>query len=399
MKGGAEAPHSKGVGVRILYHHRTQAKGAEGAHIRGIVNAFRRAGNQVYVLSPPGVLLEVHEGSRPGSYRAVWKFVSGAAPQPVFEALELGYNLQSLPRLRHLVTRNSIDLIYERYALFGWAGTWVGRHCGVPTVLEINDATVIARSRPLSSRRAAERIEKWAFQNASLLVTVSRRFADLITAKHGIALGRLLVQPNAVDPELFRSPGDVAARAPSDPFTLGMVAAFVPWHGAAFLLDCVAAFLTRTGSRLLLVGDGPERPRLERRIAELHLQSHVTLTGTVPPASIPGYVDAMDVCLLADSNEHGSPMKILEYMAAGKPVLAPDYGPIRDLITHGVDGWIFAPGSKDSLCDGLERLHADAGLRMSLGSAARSTILSHHTWDHRVADLLANVGSVVRPVH
>ena len=65
--------------------------------------------------------------------------------------------------------------------------------------------------------------------------------------------------------------------------------------------------------------------------------------------AIADFLNRMDVCVMANSNEHGSPMKIFEYMAAGKPVLAPAYGPIREIITHKVDGWLFEPLQPSSL--------------------------------------------------
>jgi glycosyltransferase involved in cell wall biosynthesis len=82
-------------------------------------------------------------------------------------------------------------------------------------------------------------------------------------------------------------------------------------------------------------------------------------------------------------------MKIFEYMAAGKPVVAPSYGPIREIITHKVDGWLFEPLESSSLLEAIRVLANSAELRRQLGIAARQTVLSKHTWDHRVQQVEA----------
>src|SRR5207253_3378448 len=133
-----------------------------------------------------------------------------------------------------------------------------------------------------------------------------------------------------------------------------------------------------THSKLLLVGDGPERKAIERVIDENQLCKHVEITGFVPAASVPALLRRMDVCIMANSNEHGSPMKIFEYMAAGKAVVAPAYGPIAEVITQHVNGWLFEPLNSSSLLEALETLRRNPGLRAQLGSAARRTIMNSH---------------------
>lgn len=376
--------------MKLLYHHRTQGGGVEGVHILGIARAFERRGWSVQIVSPPGVTVGEPASQRaPGRavspLRRIWSWISDRLPQIAFECLEVGYNLWALRRLAPLVRRSQCDLVYERYALFGWATTWLARRRAVPIVLEINDATMIVRTRPLRAQRIAAAIERWTFRNATHLVTVSQRFREMIVATHRIAPERISVLPNAVDAERFPA---LNAPVSETRFTLGMVAAFVPWHGIGFLLDALHDFLRRTGARLLLVGDGPERPVIEERIARYQLGDHVELTGFVPATAVPSYLAGMDLCVIANSNEHGSLMKLFEYMVSGKALLAPDLGPVREIITHDVDGWLFHPLDCDSLRAGVETLYAHPERRHRLGQNARACVLQHHTWDHRVRDLL-----------
>src|SRR5262249_7638249 len=151
-------------------------------------------------------------------------------------------------------------------------------------------------------------------------------------------------------------------------------------------------------ARLLLVGDGPVRPQVEEIIRARGLHDSVRFTGFLPAAAIPEYISAIDLCVMPDSNAHGSPMKIFEYMAMAKPVLAPGYGPIEEIIDHGVNGWIFPPRDGDALRHAVESLMRDQALRDRLGARAQADVLSRHTWVCRVQQLLAFISPAARPV-
>jgi glycosyltransferase involved in cell wall biosynthesis len=381
---------------RMIYHHRTRGGGVEGVHIRGIAEALRRRKWDVTIVSPPGVALESGAQSvktpikKPVKKSRLWSVVADRLPEWAFEALELLYNCYSLYSLGRAVKQTSADAIYERYALFNFAGTWIARWKRIPIILEVNDATVIVRSRPLAARWLAARIEKRVFENATHLVTVSENFKDLIVRIHGIAPERIRVLPNAVHPKQVIAPQHAAA--PTERFTLGMVAAFLPWHGLELVIKGTADFLKETGSKLLLVGDGPERTRINQWISELDLGSHVECVGAVPAAKVAQYVDQMDVCVLGHAADHASPMKLFEYMSRGKAVLAPAVGPIREVTNHKLNAWLFTPGDVESLMDGVFTLHRDAKLRAGLGRAARQKVLAEHTWDHRVAEIESWLG-------
>jgi glycosyltransferase involved in cell wall biosynthesis len=374
----------------MIYHHRTRGEGVEGTHIRGIADSFARRGWKVEIVSPPGIRVEgsAKPEKRERSRSTVWRVVSDHSPQLLFELLELSYNFYSMGRLPRTLRATDAKLIYERYALFNWAATWIARRKHIPIVLEINDATVIVRSRPLFFKRLAEATERWTFRNATHLITVSEAFRNQICERHGISRDRVRVMPNAIDPLRFAT-ATIPKDEPRASVVLGMVAAFVRWHGVEFLIRSVSPFLSAGHLKLLLVGDGPERTTLETWIDRLNVRHCVELTGAVPASDVPKFLDRMDVCVMANSNEHGSPMKIFEYMAAGKPVLAPAYGPIREIITHKVDGWLFEPLQSSSLREGLEALVHNPELRRRLGAAAQQTVLSKHTWDHRVNEVEA----------
>jgi len=138
--------------VTVLYHHRTQGRGAEGVHIAGIVQALRAAGHNVLLLSPPGVDPLATQGtylygSRSGIAGRLWRYISKTAPQIAFELVELAYNFYLLPRLLRLLRSAAVDVVYERYAFFLWATAWLCRRRGIPLILEVNEVVGLKRAR------------------------------------------------------------------------------------------------------------------------------------------------------------------------------------------------------------------------------------------------------------
>ncbi|MEJ5349182.1 MAG: hypothetical protein WHS46_10910 [Desulfosoma sp.] len=147
--------------MKIFYHHRTQGRWAERKHIRGMVSGMPRLGCDVDVLDPPGVHLDTQQGQHASAPRSkTLALIAERGPQAFFEILELAYNIYVLLRLGLRLKKSAPHLIYERDALFSFAGSLVSRIYGIPLFLEVNDATVARRSRPLVNKALANKIER-----------------------------------------------------------------------------------------------------------------------------------------------------------------------------------------------------------------------------------------------
>lgn len=396
---GRAGPAQASVPGRVLYHHRTQCRGAEGVHVRGIAKAFRQAGSEVEVLGPPGVCSDAdagraQAGGQKGLGGGVLRWFSAKAPEVVFELGEILYNVYAVFALLGRLCRRRCDLIYERYALFLAAGVAAARVCRVPIVVEVNDSVTIERSRPLALRYLATRMERWILRNATLVVTVSQPFKRRLLG-HGLSEERVLVTHNAVDPGDWPDEPDTgAAGADAGPVTIGCVAAFVAWHRPELLIDCVAEVMSSRDVRLLMVGDGPARPAAERRARDLGCASRVEFTGFVPHEKVRELLSTVDIAVIPHSNDHGSPMKIFEYMAAGKAIVAPACGPIMEIVEDGETGLLFGPSDHGGLTQVLVRLAEDSALRRRLGRDARQRVLRRHTWSRNVRRVLERLGVI-----
>ena len=130
---------------------------------------------------------------------------------------------------------------------------------------------------------------------------------------------------------------------------------------------------------LTLVGDGPARPGLEALAQELRVS--VRFTGVVAHELVPAAVAEFDIALLPKVVPYASPLKIFDYMAAGRPIVAPDQPNIREILTDGVDALLFDPARPEALWAAVRRLVDDAGLRERLGRAGRAELERRdYTW-------------------
>jgi glycosyltransferase involved in cell wall biosynthesis len=277
------------------------------------------------------------------------------------------------------------DLVYERYSLWSFAAMEYARDSGTPGFLEVNAPLISeqAEHRTLVDRIAAERVAERVFAAATALLAVSTEVAAYLE-QYSETRGRIHIVPNGVDPNRFPERITLYCPGPPGSFTVGFVGTLKPWHGLTTLVEAFAMLHREAANaRLLVVGDGPERSRLEGDLAERGLRESAVFTGSVAPQMIPGLLASMDVAVAPYprlENFYFSPLKVYEYMAAGLPIVASRVGQLAELLRHEETGLLCAPGDAPALASALERLRGDGDLRKRLGSAARASAFRKHTW-------------------
>lgn len=376
-------------GVRIF------GRTGSSIHVQEVVRAFLAAGASVDLFAtriagdPPSGLeaVVVHRlPKRSGGEPEVKERAALAANDHLRAALEAA---------------GTFDLVYERQSLFCYASMEFASQRGIRGLLEVNAPLIDEqrRYRGLVLEGEAERAETRAFRAASALVAVSDGVAEYLN-RHPAARGRVHVVPNGVDPARFASTPPRLDRPDEGSFTVGFVGTLKPWHGVEKLIDAVADLhQTDPGVRLLVVGDGPQRADLETRVEARGLGGAARFTGVVDPESIPAWLAAMDVAVapypkLPDF--YFSPLKIFEYMAAGRPIVAAAIGQIKQMISGGETGLLYPPGDTPALTAALHRLKIDPALRHRIGEAARRTAVANHTW-HAVASRILALAELPAP--
>lgn len=288
------------------------------------------------------------------------------------------------------------DLVYERFSLWNHGAMEYASASGTPSVLEVNAPLIEeqARHRRLWRPDLATESARRAFAAAGAIAAVSQEVASWVRTL-APTRASIHVVSNGVCPQRF-CPEVPAAEAGRDKFTVGFVGSLRPWHALGHFIDAYRSLHeARRDTRLLIVGDGPQGDDLQRRIAALPAATRQTVhwCGAVAPHEIPGWLASMDVAVApyaGDAEFYFSPLKVFEYMAAGRAVVASRVGQLADLLQHGQTGLLADAGDASSLAEALVTLYDRPELVQRMGSAARAAILQGHTWSH-VADRVLEI--------
>jgi glycosyltransferase involved in cell wall biosynthesis len=391
-------------------------RGYKGAsvHVREMVAALRSRGHEVVVASPNlgegnGVAdgTDLHAVELDRLSEGAWKLGRMLRRQSGSrlpnELREAAYNGTLLRAGSALVRKVRPDAIYERYSLLNLAGLLLARFWGLPHVLEVNAPLRLerARTKGLALGGVAAVAERVLFGRTDVILTVSGALRRYVIER-GAQPERTLVQPNGVDTRRFRPDRDGSrARArlgiPAEAVVAGFSGSLKPWHGTDVLVEAFGALRARhPAARLLVIGEGPQADALRRQVARLRIEPAVLFTGRVDHENIPELLCAMDIAVAPYRQVPGfyfSPLKIYEYMASGRAVVASAAGEIPDLVRPEETGLLCAPDDAGSLAAALSRLCESAALRQKLGDAARREAL-HHDWlEHasRVTRLIEQV--------
>lgn len=376
--------------MKILYHHRVGSRDGQAVHIDELIHAFRALGHDVAVVAPPGF-----EFSPIGHEPRLAAWIKRRLPRIFFEVLEILYNAPAYLRLRRAIRTFKPDLIYERHGLFLIAGTLLGKRWSIPTFLEVNSPLAHERSqsRELTCETLASRLEKWAWRAAAHVLPVTEVLAKVIRDA-GVPPSHITVVPNGIDRDRFS--GDESADAAkaaidlSGKIVLGFTGFMRTWHGLEAVVEMLAQPSTPPDLHLLLIGDGPAKPLLEERAAALGVTDRISFVGLVSRDDISRFVAAFDIALVPKVVEYASPLKLFEYMALGKAIVAPDQPNIREVLTTGINAVLFDPMRQGEMASAIVRLAADAETRERLGEAARATIDSRNfTWRANADRILA----------
>ncbi len=261
----------------------------------------------------------------------------------------------------------------------------VARRLGVPLVLEVNAPAAEAglfMDQYLHIPRLSEALEGWKLRAAHGVTVVSGALKSFLVDAHGLDPSKVEVVLNGADIARFRPEVEPDADLP-DAFrrgpVIGFVGSFETWHGT----DLLAALARDVGEKrpdacFLFVGDGPEASSL--REATAGLGSRVVFTGRVEHRRVANLVAAFDIGVVARAAFYMCPLKALEWMAAGRSVVAPRQGPLEELIDDGIHGLLFEPGSAEALSAAVLRLIDDPELRTRLGAAAAERAHGSLSW-------------------
>jgi len=257
-------------------------------------------------------------------------------------------------------------------------------------------------TRPDLRARIYNQLDRWSLRGADRVLTVSEAFRRELIAHRGVATGRIEVAHNAIDPQwglrdrTLATAAALRAKLGIGPgkrivLTVGRLSSEKD-HGT--LLEAMRRLRDMAPeAHLAMVGDGPERPKIEETIRALGLTGSVTLTGQVPSAE--PYYGIAEVCVLSSRSE-GSPNALLEAMAASVPVAATAVGGIPEMVSDGESALLTPPGDCAALTNAMAALLTDGNLARKLAERAREIVLERHAPEARTRRLVEIYESLTR---
>jgi glycosyltransferase involved in cell wall biosynthesis len=254
--------------------------------------------------------------------------------------------------------------------------------------------TMLSTAKPPASAKLSRlaRREERVWRQAAGYVTITRGLAEWLAERFGPRAHVAVVHDGTRIPAADEASATASATRPAQ-VIVGYSGHLYPWKGVDILLEALARI---PDIHATIVGGHDREPdlaRLKAAASKLGLADRVTFTGLVAPGEVAGRLLGADILVLpnpasAISSHATSPLKLFEYMAAGKAIVASDLPAIREVLAHDVNALLVTPGDPGALAAAIRRLAGDPMLRKTLAAAAR-TAVAEYSWDRRAERLEA----------
>jgi L-malate glycosyltransferase len=306
------------------------------------------------------------------------------AGYPLFE--HPPYSLALAVALHDAARKYELDLVHMHYAIPHAASAFLAREMlegerdlKIVTTLHGTDITLVGLHPSFQA------ITQFSILKSNGLTAVSEYLKRETVRDFAVPADRIEVIPNFVDTELFRpgrEPCHRASLAPGGEKIVMHVSNFRPVKRLEDVVEVFARIREKVAARLVLVGDGPDRPRAVQRAEVLGVRDHVAFLGK--HASVEELLSCADLFLLPSENESFG-LAALEAMAAGAPVVASDAGGLPEVIEHGVSGYLLPIGDVDGMADAGIRILTDEAHHAKVASAARDRTIERFSADRVVS--------------
>jgi glycosyltransferase involved in cell wall biosynthesis len=365
------APSPKGASTHILHN------------LRGLVNR----NYDVHLITPNDGLLPTEDtidGAR------VTRITQDLTQNFLARAVHFGKAVSAHIALSAVEAQSPYDIVHYRNVWDGFSIAQNKKRLGYKTLFEVNGLPSIelkyhypGLDPDLLSRIKEQEIATLHLSDA--IICPSRVTRDYI-ASLGLDRSLITVIPNGVSPSDF-SPSSLPTREGRVPVML-YIGTLADWQGLDIVIRALPKILERQAVRLQIVGRGRSRQRkmLAKQIRKLGIEGHVIIQPAVPYHEIPALIAESDICVaplgLNDRNvtQGACPIKVLEYMAAGRPLLASNMPIVRELVREDVDALLFSPNDPDDLARQALTLLNDLGLSKRLAESASERALTKFTW-------------------
>lgn len=289
-------------------------------------------------------------------------------------------------------SNDEVAFVWEKHDLFPGPGRRLAKKLNVPFISYVH-APVVWEASKWGVKRSGwgyflGRNEAQSLKKADFVAVVSEEVKQKLI-EMGVTPERIFVSPMAVDPDQFAVNKIETEELQSklkvkEKFVIGWIGSFRSFHGLEHVIKAFHNISRRFPECvLLLVGDGSDREKTEDLVREYDLKEKVIFTGRKPFTDIPSYISVFDMAIVSAKSAKGfhySPLKLREYLAAGKAVLAPDAGEIPHIFQNEVHLKLFQAGEVKSLEEGIEFFLKNPQKRMEVAECGKRRALKTSTW-------------------
>ena len=389
--------HSKCIYLRTDHWFNLVSGGSVG-HTAGVINALQHLNIETKVYSTDKLI--------------------GIENEKSIHVIEPNYsrykNIPELPDMLYGIElptkiKETSDFIYQRYSLGNLSGVILKYKTQRPLVLEYNGSFVWMANHwggsKMIHKELIGRIEMLNFKHADLIVVVSEASAHELHAR-GVNKNKILVNPNGVNPNQF-SP-EINGQEIREQYQLenkkvgGFIGTFSHWHGVLTLADSIKLFFENHKERqedaaFLLIGNGKLWMECKKKLEGFSWSKNVIFTGEIKQELGPSYLAACDYYLSPHVPNpdgtpfFGSPTKLFEYMAMGKPIIASNLDQIGKILKDKETAMLCEPTNANELAETMNSLVTNYKENKHLGVNARAELLNKYSWNKHVEKILSKL--------
>lgn len=372
-----------------------------GSHMRGMVQGFKEEGHTVEILVL-GKKPQSKDSNAPStSFKTLLKNV---IPKIIWRTLkeiqQIRFDKLAAKELLRTVQTFQPEMVYERSAWMSNGSVKVLKSFNLQHVVEINapfeEEVKSFEKAPSFIAFLGKTKLKFLLQSADLILPITSSLQTYLIERYELNSIKCVVVPNAIEKhEIQINESRVAAINKqfnlSEVTVLGFVGSIFPYHGVDRLITGVSK-LKYTDIAILIVGDGYLIPELKELASELGIASRVHFTGSVPKEDIYNYISAMDILTLPNTEWYCSPVKLFEYGAFGKTILAVNEAGVSDVMTNE-EGQLFENNDsafQDALLVAITAIDA----LEEKAKKFQQKVLAKHNWRANAQKVLQHIHSV-----
>lgn len=391
--------------MKILYysshpHLNLSAQTGYGIHMREVISEFRKLGIEVYPVINGGK--ELNTGNHSVAQAHQKSLIKNILPSIIWQTIRDLQLLQIDRRLKielkEQIRKIEPDLIYERGYYLMSSGVDAAAELNIPIIIEINAPypeerikmegySLISGLANLVIKKQLRTVQKFVVVSEALKLFYSKKLEgedlNIVATPNGIS-EEILIEARKIPTDNLELVDSLKGK-----FVIGFVGSIFPYHGVETLIK---SFLEISkmypNTELVVVGDGEILPEL---MAKYNGNNQIHFTGKVEHLIAKRLLRTFDIAVMASSNWYGSPVKIFEYGAYSKAVIAPSTVPVKEVIVDGKNGLLITPDSVDNLTAAIKKLHDNADLREKLGNQLQQDVENKFLWKHVVHKILEGI--------